>query len=100
MDRVRDDEPAGAMPSLTGIGEYLRRQLRGAVRGFHDRGEQLGIPVRAWHPVLQQAGRAHDSGEQVIKIVRDTSGEHSQALELLGLEELRFELLALGEIQN
>src|SRR3990172_3675357 len=50
--------------------------------------------------VQQELGPPEDHREQVVEVMRDPSGQAAHDLHLLGLEELRLELLPLGEIEE
>ena len=43
-----------------------------------------------------QAGVAQDAGQQVVEIVRDAAGQQSEALQLLRVPQLLFQVAALG----
>ena len=48
--------------------------------------------------ILEQAGIAQDAGEQIVEIVGDAAGEHTEALEALVLLDVRFESHALADV--
>ncbi len=50
---------------------------------------------------LQRKARiAHNCGQQVIEIVRDTAGQQPQRIEPLPAQELRLQIFAFRQIQN
>ena len=80
--------------------EQLLRQLGGAVGGALDLAEvarQLRVAVRA---LEQQRRVARDPGQQVVEVVGDTAREPAEALELLGVQELRLEALPVGDVAH
>ena len=49
--------------------------------------------------ILPQQTEVHESGrEDVVEVMRHTAGQLSDGLHLLGLEELGFQALALGDV--
>ena len=65
-----------------------------------------GVVVRR-QDLLGQVRAAQNASEQVVEVVRDAASEHTQAVQLLSVLELRFELLArffgagpLGDVAN
>jgi len=46
----------------------------------------------------RQLGKTYDRGEDVVEVVGDPAGERAQGLHLLGLAELGFEFLPLGDV--
>ena len=79
-------------------GEQLLRQLGGAVGGSLDLGEvarELRVAVGS---LEQQRRVAGDAGQEVVEVVCDAAGEPAEALELLGVQELRLQPLAVGHV--
>ena len=68
------------------IGQHLPRQMRGALAGIDDFGQDLmdGAVIR--NHLLGQTGVAEDGDEQVIEIVCNSAGQQADAFELLLFE--------------
>ena len=85
--------------ALAGVGEHLLREVRGPARRLldltqvlHDRGFR-----RQAQP--GQVGVAEHRHQDVVEVVGDAAGEHAEALELLGVQDLLLEAppLVLGD---
>ena len=51
-------------------------------------------------PHAQQLAVAQDDGEQVVEVVGDAAGQAADAFELLRLQQLRLQLIALGAVPD
>lgn len=82
--------------AFAGIGEKLLTQLGSAEGGLLDGSEilgELGVGLLKLHAC--ETGITKHGGEQVIEVVGDASGEHSDTFHFASLQELLFELEAL-----
>ena len=70
-------------------------QLRGAAGGVLDLAEHRRSRRLGGNLVLGEAGVAQNGREQVVEIVGDAAGQDAQALQLLAVQQLGLELLAL-----
>ena len=102
--RVREQrvevEDARLEHLLAGEREQLAGQVRRALAGPADLRDVLADRV-----VRRELGEGHvavaeDRRQQVVEVVGDASGELADALHLLGLAELLFELPALGDVHD
>ena len=99
---LRDDGVQVERPRIQHLAaaerEQLLRQLGGAVGSTFDLTEiaaELDVVVR---PLEKKRGVAGDAGEQVVEVVGDAPRKPSQALELLGVQQLHLEPLPLGDV--
>ena len=76
-------------------GEF-RAALAGAADVF---GKQLEVFPRL-ELVRQKLRIADDDGQQIVEVVGDAAGELAHGLHLLGLDQLLFGALAVGEVMN
>ncbi len=77
-------------------GEQLPRQFGGLVRRFADRASRGTDFVGCEHLILEQRRLSLDHRQQVVEVVRDTTGELADGFHLLRLPQLRLEAGALG----
>ena len=80
--RENDSRPRAA---LSGEAEQVARQLGSAIAGEGNVFEILKRATIAHQFMTQREGRAHDRVERVVDVVRDTSREPSNRLDLLCL---------------
>ena len=91
-----DDARLGDLPAREA--EELPGQRRAALGGVADAAEVLVRRVVAFELGAGHLDVAEDGRQQVVEVVGDAAGEAADALHLLGLQELRFEPLALGDV--
>ena len=88
-----DEEAAAA-----GVGQHLRGELGHDLAGRDQVAGGPGFAGVGAEAILKQAGIAQHAGEQIVEIVSDAAGEHTEALEALVLLDVRFESLALADV--
>ena len=86
-------------PRLYGLASAERKQLRGevcrALAGFQNLLDGCPVSFRSQMAGGQQhLAVAGDDGQQVIKVVGDTSREHAQTFHFLSLAQLLIQLCA------
>ena len=78
--------------------EQLTRELRGTIGGPHDLQSVCAprvVVVEAGHEELAVAA---DRGQQVVEVVRDTTGEPSDRFELLRVHQLLLQKVLIGDV--
>ena len=78
-------------------GQHLADQVGAAPRARRHHVQQRAVFLRA-DPQLEQVDRHHDRGEHVVEVVGDAAGEHADAAEPLGMQELVLQALLLGDV--
>jgi hypothetical protein len=78
----------------------LPRQLSSPLAGGDDGLQHHPRRAGRLGPLQNQTGVADYGGQQIVEVVRDASGQNSQALQLLGLTESLFILLALRHVRT
>jgi hypothetical protein len=81
--------------ALARVSEQLPTQIRGADGYGLDLIDVLDERARGWQLEPHQADVAQNSSQQIVEVVRDAPGEDAQALQLLRVEQLAFELPAV-----
>ena len=78
------------------------QQLLGQVAALGGRGldvvEEAAVRLEIADQARQDLAAGEDHHQHVIEVVGDAAGELAEALQLLGLEQLRFQRAALGEV--
>jgi hypothetical protein len=88
VDQSGDLDILNQEASLAGICEELPRKVRRAAAGGHHSLQQWTGGIGFGEPVQRKTRVAHDSRQQVIEIVRNPTGEQSQAFESLRVTKL------------
>src|SRR5262249_2065097 len=81
-------------------GQQLARELRGGGRGVVNLMQVCPLLRACGQRVERQLGVANNRGQQVIEIVGYAAGQPPDALHLAGLEQLRFQTAAVGDIAD
>ena len=76
------------------LADHARSPFRGPCDGL-DRGR---VSCRVVCRPLHERDVAEDDRKEIVEVVRDAAGERSDALHLLGLEDLRLERLPFGDV--
>src|SRR5205085_1582621 len=97
----RLDLDAGGLELLAaGEGEQAADQVRALLGGAAGHAEDLELVLVERDPPLDQAEAAEDSCEEVVEIVGDAAGELADRVHLARLDELAFQILAVGDVEQ
>ena len=81
-------------------GEDLSHDLLGPLRPLQDRLQALGQGRVALGVEHRELRVAHDPGQDVVEVVCDAARQGADRLHLLGVHQVRFEVLLRGDVDG